>query len=190
MSSCDIIFGVLKRPEQPSIRSLLIWEAEESIVRGKRKNPEEWLTETQDAYKEYKEPLSQEKPAIDLNASNPQSECNFIISEELPSNDKNKSISLKNKKKSSSSMSLESRNLPNSAFSNKFKKPVFAHYGQGNLNSKNRQLFSKGHMKTFNVLPYSKEKKLDSVYQTAKIASSIRKNSSQSEKKKSCQDYF
>ncbi|OMJ95532.1 hypothetical protein SteCoe_1135 [Stentor coeruleus] len=165
MADCDIVFGNLKRERDPDIKSLLTWQENPSTARPKREKSGKWLSETQHAYQYHKEPPSEniQKSLVDLVPTNLQEPPVQNLEPEILAK---KPEAKKYKEKNP----LEpSRNLSDSAFSSKYKKPVFAQYGQGNISQPNKMLFSKSHMKTHNVLLFKTSKDKKSVENTAKV---------------------
>lgn len=165
MADCDIVFGNLKRERDPDIKSLFTWQESPSRIRPQRENSGKWLSETQHAYQFHKEPPSEniQKNSVDLVQNPPQDSPAKIQNQDLVA-EKPEETKCKNKK-----LPEPSRNLSDSAFSAKYKKPVFAQYGQGNISQVNKKLFSKNHMKTHNVLLFKASKDKKSVENTAKV---------------------
>lgn len=162
------VFGVMKKYDGPTIKSLMTWEETEVLPRKAREKCSNLLTETQEAYSYVKFPQRATQNLPVANSEIPQVDPIEIKSDIS-------GIPLKKEKKEKKDQEI-SRNLPNSTFSKKYEKPIFACYGQGNISNKSKRLFSKGTMKTFNVLPFTKEAKGENVHQTAKMKSILNKS--------------
>ena len=169
MNSLDIVFGKIKRIDQPSLKSLLVWPEPQPVIKPIRGNSQQFITEFQDSYKIIKDPGTI-TPKIEENNETKAEENQEIIQENNETLSKSPKTEQKPKIiKKNVARNLSTRLLPNSAYASKFNKPVFACFGQGNQNNKNHRLFSKKNMKTYNILPYSKEHKSSSVFETAKL---------------------
>lgn len=163
------VFGKIKREEEPSVRSLLTWSNPE--VLGKKsvqaKNAISWVSESHDAYKCFAV-LSQLRPNTALEVK-PIPEIEESAGEEVKSMKKKspssspKPISKTPKGGEKASKRQEERIkklkqttrwLPNSAFKTYFGKPVFANYGQGNVNPAYGGLMYGDYMKTHNIAPH------------------------------------
>lgn len=189
------IFGKIKRVEDPPIRSLLTWSPAEIEIKAPRTRNvnSEWVSEAHDAYKSYmvaspsnlkRGPAFQPKPIVDDEAKPPEK------------NIKNKSLSPETKQKSflKSSKVLKQRPqstqratkrqqhrikklnqttrwMANSSFKTYFGKPVFANYGQGNVNPAYGGLMYGDYMKTHNIAPHegANNPHTQQVYEIAEI---------------------
>ena len=56
MNSLDIVFGKIKRIDQPSLKSLLVWPEPQPVIKPIRGNSQQFITEFQDSYKIIKDP--------------------------------------------------------------------------------------------------------------------------------------
>ena len=164
------VFGKLKRVVDPSIKSLLTWSAPEPNAKtnAKAKNSVSWITESQDAFKCYtllsnlKRPSSafEPKPIPDIPEHQPEEPKSR---EKSPSNSpkailsktpKSATIGTKRQMERIKKLHQTTRWLPNSAFKTYFGKPIFANYGQANVNPAYGGLMYGDYMKSHNIAPH------------------------------------
>jgi hypothetical protein len=181
------VFGILKRELDPPIKSLLAWgpEVKVSEPRVTKKNSL-WVSESHDAFKVFTTQTPENLRPTSVVFPKPVQE-NIEKPPELP-NTHEKSFSQspephvpktpKTAKKTNQrqmerikKLKQTTRWMANSSFKTYFGKPVFANYGQGNVNPAYGGLMYGDYMKTHNIAPHegSNNPSTQQVYEIAEI---------------------
>jgi hypothetical protein len=182
------VFGVIRKAEDPPIASLLGWQQPEAPPRprpatGKKS---EWVSEAHDAFRSYAAVAQgllaqyQPKPIPDSaeEAENrPRARSGSPKNKEKSLSRSPKAENTANNERKASERQLErikklnqtTRWLPNSAFKTYFGKPIFANYGQANINPAYGGLMYGDYMKTHNIAPHegANNPKTQQVYEVA-----------------------
>ena len=164
------VFGKLKREADPSIKSLLTWNVPETNAKTSPKSRKYFfgVSESHDAFKCYtlltnlKRPTSafepkpipdnpEEQPEEPKSRSKSPSSSPKPVSSKTP---KSATIGSKRQMERIKKLHQTTRWLPNSAFKTYFGKPIFANYGQGNVNPAYGGLMYGDYMKTHNIAPH------------------------------------
>lgn len=177
------VFGKMKRIEDPPIKSLLTWNnvsQEPKEPRTKIANYE-WVSEAHDAFKSYMaasahslrpnsafqakpivenevkppEQVTGKEPKKSSQSPNPrQRSLSHSPKAQKHSTPKNTQKGTKRQQERIKKLNQTTRWMANSSFKTYFGKPVFANYGQGNVNPTYGGLMYGDYMKTHNIAPH------------------------------------
>ena len=138
-------YGIDKRTAGLPISEILKWpEAPPPFIQTKAPTGK-WLSETKDQFLSYVDPRKAAPEPVHVQSNDLKLDESKVVEKVKEKKSANKTIKL----------NLQSRTLSDTAFAGKFKKPIFAQFGQSNTSAGTKRLFDRGYMKTFNVLPLS-----------------------------------